>query len=130
MKLEHLDHVAITVSDLDRSMQWYRDVLGLERRFQDAWGDEPPIMMCAGDTCVALFPPSGRPNPVPGADTLAMRHFAFVTNRARWNQARAELKERGIEASFSDHGVSQSVYLMDPDGHTIELTTYELSDGD
>jgi catechol 2,3-dioxygenase-like lactoylglutathione lyase family enzyme len=54
MELQHIDHVAITVSDLQRSIAWYRDALGLERRFQDAWGDVP-TMMCVGETCVALF---------------------------------------------------------------------------
>lgn len=129
MKIDYLDHIAITVSDIARSLAWYRDVLGLERRYKEVWGDVP-TMVCAGETCIALFPPStANPQPSPGKDTLAMRHFAFRVNRANFEQAQHELKARGIECEFEDHTVSHSIYLADPDGHRIELTTYELEEG-
>jgi catechol 2,3-dioxygenase-like lactoylglutathione lyase family enzyme len=47
LKIEHLDHVALAVKDLKRSAQWYQEVLGLERRYQEAWG-EVPTMLGAG----------------------------------------------------------------------------------
>jgi catechol-2,3-dioxygenase len=40
--------------------------------------------------------------------------------------ARAHIAEQGVEARFEDHGNSHSLYLRDPDGHTVELTTYEV----
>lgn len=55
MNLDQIDHVALTVSDPQKSLEWYRDVLGLERRYEDAWGDYP-IVVCAGETGIALFP--------------------------------------------------------------------------
>jgi catechol 2,3-dioxygenase-like lactoylglutathione lyase family enzyme len=45
MHLEQLDHVAIAVRDVERSVEWYRDVLGLERR-HEVWGSYP-AMVCA-----------------------------------------------------------------------------------
>jgi catechol 2,3-dioxygenase-like lactoylglutathione lyase family enzyme len=126
MELQHIDHVAITVSDLARSLAWYRDVLGLERRFEDEWGDVP-TMVCAGETCVALFPSDG-PNPrqVAVRETVSMRHFAFRADRANFEVAQARFRELGIEAESADHGIAQSVYISDPDGHRIEITTYEV----
>jgi len=53
--LQQIDHVALSVTDLEKSVAWYQDVLGLERRYREAWGNYP-VMLCAGSTCVALFP--------------------------------------------------------------------------
>jgi catechol 2,3-dioxygenase-like lactoylglutathione lyase family enzyme len=125
LKLRHIDHVAIAVRDLERSIAWYRDVLGLERRFEDAW-DEPAILS-AGETSVALFRAEGdSPKPPPGGDTIAMRHFAFVTDAAGLAAAGDELRARGIAVREADHGIARSIYLRDPDGHQIEITTYEV----
>ena len=127
VNLDHIDHVAITVRDLQRSMQWYRDVLGLERRYEDAWGGEPPWMTCAGDTCVALFPAEGEIREAPAPpESIAMRHFAFRIDRPGFEEARLDLTQRGLEPRFEDHGVSHSLYIADPDGHRIEITTYDV----
>jgi catechol 2,3-dioxygenase-like lactoylglutathione lyase family enzyme len=126
MKLQHIDHVAINVSDLQRSIEWYRDVLGLERRFQDAWG-EVPTMMCVGETCVALFVSTG---PDQGAvaqpATGSLHHIAFRVDRDNFEAARQRFGDLGIELRSADHGIAQSVYVADPDGHRIEITTYDV----
>ena len=126
MNLEHIDHVAITVSDLQRSIAWYRDILGLERRFRDAWGDVP-TMMCVGETCVALFV-SDRSEQ--GADepreTPSLHHIAFRANRENFEAAQDRFRDLGIEFRPADHGIAQSIYIADPDGHRIEITTYDV----
>ena len=43
LRVEGLDHVALTVRDVSRSVAWYQDVLGLERRYVAVWGDFPAI---------------------------------------------------------------------------------------
>lgn len=126
VRVKHIDHVAIAVRDVLASAAWYQAMFGLERRFDDVWGDEPPVMVCAGDTCVALFPTEGNPAPPPGRDAVAMRHFAFVVDRANFESARETFEERGTEYQFADHEVCHSLYISDPDGHRVELTTYEL----
>jgi len=126
MRVQHIDHVAITVSDLGRSLAWYRDVLGLERRYEEEWGDVP-TMVCAGETCVALFPADGpKPEAVDVRTTVSMRHFAFRVDRANFEVAQDRFRELGIEFESADHGIAQSVYVSDPDGHRIEITTYEV----
>ena len=126
MKLQHIDHVAINVSDLHRSIDWYRDVLGLERRFQDAWGDVP-TMMCVGETCVALFV-SARPDlaAVDQPATGSLHHIGFRVDRDNFEAARQRFSDLGIEFRPADHGIAQSVYVADPDGHRIEITTYDV----
>lgn len=129
LELQHLDHVAITVSDIPASIDWYTSVLGLEHRPIVEWG-EYPQMVCAGETCLALFPASVKaPKPLSDAERQSratMRHFAFRVDRANFERAQGRFKELGIECEFADHGVAHSIYIADPDGHTIELTTYEV----
>jgi catechol 2,3-dioxygenase-like lactoylglutathione lyase family enzyme len=126
MKVQHIDHVAITVSDLKRSLAWYRDVLGLERRHEEEWGDVP-MMLCAGETCVALFPSDAPdPKPVDARKTVSMRHLAFRVDRANFEAAQLSFRKLGFEFESADHGIAQSVYISDPDGHQIEITTYEV----
>ena len=125
-RIDGLDHVAINVRDVARSVAWYRDVLGLERQYQDVWGDSPAVMT-AGGSGLALFPVQGdSPKPRPGRDVLTMRHVAFRVSGADFSAAQRELTARGVAFDFQDHQVSQSIYLHDPDGHEIELTTYDL----
>ncbi len=124
--VKHIDHVAISVTDVHVSAAWYQEMFGLERRFDDVWGDEPPLMVCAGQTCVALFPTEGDPSPAPGRGAIAMRHLAFVLDRANFEAAREIYEESGTQYEFADHEVCHSLYISDPDGHRIELTTYEL----
>ena len=53
-------------------------------------------------------------------------HFAFGTDRRNFLVAQDELTNRGIAFQFQDHEISHSIYFSDPDGHQIEITTYEL----
>ena len=125
MEIAQIDHVAIAVSDVDRSIDWYCEVLGMERRHPE-WGTEP-AMVCAGETCVALFGVEGAAEPSPGRGAVAMRHLAFGVDRAGFDRAQEELAERGIQFDFMDHETAHSVYFADPDGHQLEITTYEFS---
>jgi catechol 2,3-dioxygenase-like lactoylglutathione lyase family enzyme len=126
--LQHLDHVAITVADIPASIGWYTRVLGLEHRAM-AW-DGPPQMLFAGETCLALFPASvNDPRPLSDEEKrarLTMRHFAFRVDRENFEAAQRVFREQGIEFEFADHGPAHSVYISDPDGHTVEITTYEV----
>jgi catechol 2,3-dioxygenase-like lactoylglutathione lyase family enzyme len=125
-RVEGIDHVAIAVRDVERAAAWYQEVLGLERRHQQVWGDYP-AMIGAGNTMIALFPIKGSSaKPTPGPDTVAMRHFAFRVDRKNFIAAQEELRRRKISFEFQDHTVSHSIYFFDPDGHVLELTTYEL----
>jgi catechol 2,3-dioxygenase-like lactoylglutathione lyase family enzyme len=125
-ELERLDHVALTVTDVDSSIEWYRDVLGLELVHEKEWGRNPAFLT-AGSTGLALFPAQGSDPPPKGhPDGLAMWHVAFGADRGNFDSARQELESRDIRYSFSDHGIAHSIYLHDPDGHLVEITTYEV----
>jgi len=126
MQLEGIDHVAVGVRDVERSAKWYIEVLGFERLYEDAWGGVPTFVG-KGNTGIALFParPNAKPAPTTHRD-IRMLHLAFRADRENFLAAQRELKKRGIKFEFQDHEISQSVYFLDPDGHQLEITTYEL----
>ena len=94
MQLEGLDHVALSVWDVQRAAQWYIDVLGFERRYADVWG-EIPTFVCKGTTGIALFPP--RSGSTSGGGEIRMLHLAFRADRENFLAAQHELKKRGID---------------------------------
>ncbi len=121
-----LDHVAIGVGDVGRSQLFYEDVLGLERTHEE-W--DVPVVMSASGTGIALFPKELHPSSTPDdIDPPAIRvlHIAFRLDREGFVAARAALGRMGVAAHCSDHGISHSIYLRDPEGHQIELTTYDV----
>lgn len=122
---EGIDHIAIAVRDVRASVIWYQDVLGLERLHEDQWGDFPAVVGKAA-TAIALFPVAGEPKPRPGPETIAMRHIAFRLDRPNFESAKRDFSERGITFTEQHHGISDSFYFVDPDGHQIEFTTYDL----
>ena len=122
MELEGIDHVAMSVRDVERAAQWYIDVLGFKRLHEGIWGGVP-IFIGKGTTALALFPAK---SDKPASGDIRMLHLALRANRKNFLAAQEELKQRGIKFEFQDHEISHSIYFHDPDGHALEITTYEL----
>ncbi len=126
MQLEGIDHVAVGVRDVERSAKWYIEVLGFERLYEDAW-DGVPTFVGKGNTGIALFPASPDAKSTPSSHRdLRIFHLAFRADRENFLAAQRELEKREIKFEFQDHEISHSIYFHDPDGHVLEITTYEL----
>ena len=126
MQLEGIDHIAMGVRDIEHSANWYVDVLGFERLHEGMWNGVPTFIG-KGNTGIALFPAS--PNAKSGPSTrrdVQMLHLAFRADRENFLAAQRELEKRGIQFEFQDHEISHSIYFRDPDGHILEITTYDL----
>jgi catechol 2,3-dioxygenase-like lactoylglutathione lyase family enzyme len=124
MQLEGIDHVAMGVRDIERSAKWYIDILGFERFHEGMWKGVPTFIG-KRNTGIALFPASHEAK-TSGHREIRMLHLAFRADRENFLAAQRELEKRGIEFEFQDHEISHSIYFRDPDGHQLEITTYEL----
>lgn len=123
-EIKALDHVALAVSNVDKSAAWYCDVLGFKREHEGMWNGIP-LFVAKGDAAIALFPVRGERSTSSGGARVL--HFALRADRKNFLTAQRELKARGIEFDFQDHEVAHSIYFRDPDGHQIEITTYEVA---
>lgn len=117
-----IGHVHLKVSDLDRAIDFYSGVLGFEVQVRDpsgaaflgAGGYHHHLGLNTWDSKDGTPPPRGH---------TGLFHTAFLyPDRAQLADALRRVKEAGyaIEGA-SDHGVSEAIYLSDPDGNGVEL---------
>src|SRR5438552_13013964 len=108
-RLQRLDHVSLNVSDRQRSIDWYHDVLGLTLTNEPRRDDWPAFMGDFG-ACIALF--QGQPTPPAerSDESVGFRHVAFMVGKHDLERAQAHLAELGVTFRFEDHGDSHSVY--------------------
>jgi catechol-2,3-dioxygenase len=123
-ELEGLDHIALAVADVERSANWYLEVLGFERRFEGMW-DGVPVFVGKGRTALALFPRGSDRGPGRLRESGGVLHFAMRADRKNFLAAQRDLTSRGIAFHFQDHEISHSIYFRDLDGFEVEITTYE-----
>lgn len=117
-----IGHVHLKVSDLERSIQFYTEALGFE--VTQRVGDSAAGLSFGGyhhhlglNTWHSL---GGKP-PAPGATGLYHLAILYPTRRDL-ARALARLLAAGVQLDgASDHGVSEALYLHDPDGNGIEL---------
>jgi catechol-2,3-dioxygenase len=118
--LTRLQHLVLWVSDLERSVRFYRDVLGFEVKSQSPRGAFLRIPGSPDDHHLGLFAQAGV---APPSERVArMYHSAWeVADIADLARARRRLTEAGALVGCSDHGVSLSLYAKDPDGLEFEI---------
>lgn len=117
-----IGHVHLKVADLDRAIAFYSGVLGFD--VQQKYGNQAAFLS-AGDyhhhIGLNTWESRGGTPPPPGHSGLY--HTAFLySDRAALGDAILRLREAGISLTgAADHGVSEAVYLDDPDGNGVEL---------
>jgi catechol 2,3-dioxygenase len=117
-----IGHVHLKVADLERAVSFYRDVLGFEvtqrygagAAFLSAGGYHHHIGLNVWESRGGAPPPQG---------TTGLYHVAILyPSRALLADALLRLERAGIALDgASDHGVSEALYLRDPDGNGLEL---------
>ena len=117
-----IGHVHLKVADLERALAFYRDVLGFE--VTQHFGNSAAFIS-AGDyhhhIGLNTWESAGGSPPPPG--TTGLYHLAILyPTRALLADALRRLMKAGIPLDgASDHGVSEALYLRDPDGNGVEL---------
>jgi catechol 2,3-dioxygenase len=117
-----IGHVHLKVADLDRAIGFYRDVLGFE--LMQRMGDQAAFLSAGGyHHHIGLNTWESRGGSPPATGTTGLYHVAIrYPDRAGLADALKRLVESRVPLTgASDHGVSEALYLNDPDGNGIEL---------
>ncbi|HSC74155.1 MAG TPA: VOC family protein [Gaiellaceae bacterium] len=117
-----IGHVHLKVSDLERAVAFYRDVLGFE--VQHRYGDQAAFLSAGGyHHHIGLNTWESQDGPPPPRGTTGLFHVAIrYPDRKTLAQAVQAVIDAGVPLSgASDHGVSEAIYLHDPDQNGIEL---------
>jgi catechol 2,3-dioxygenase len=123
MKAHYLGHVVFYVEDVERSLAFYRDLLGF-REVGRTFGGKAAALTSGRTHHELLLIEVG---PAPGPPTGPHRGLYHIgikigDSLEALRLAKAELDRAGIKVTgTSDHTVSQSLYLADPDGNEVEL---------
>ena len=122
MQIKALGHVVLKVRDLERSIAFYRDILGMKEvaRYHGAM-----VFFSFGSNhhdlgLLQLGEQAIQPDP----SSIGLYHAAFKVGDSldELRECKSHLERHGVPIlGMSDHGVSQSLYLKDPDGIEIEL---------
>ena len=116
----HLGAVRLQVSDLERSIKWYQDVLGLELR--DRTGPSVSLVVKGESEALIELREKKGIRPVPRSGLLGLYHYAILLpDRLALGRFIGHLAKLGMHAGMSDHFVSEAVYINDPDGLGIEV---------
>jgi catechol 2,3-dioxygenase len=117
-----IGHVHLKVADLDRALDFYCGVLGFE--LQQRLGDEAAFISAGGyhhHIGLNTWHSRGGSPPPPGSTGLFHTAIRYPTRRALADALR-RVADAGIPLTgASDHGVSEALYLDDPDGNGVEL---------
>lgn len=117
-----IGHVHLKVANIDRALAFWRDVIGLE--VQQTYGDQAVFLSAGGyHHHIALNTWESKEGAWPPPGTTGLFHVALLyPSRAALATALQRLLDAGwpLEGA-SDHGVSEALYLRDPDGNGVEL---------
>jgi catechol 2,3-dioxygenase len=123
IQIERVGHVVLKVRSLERSVPFYRDVLGL--REVARLGERMVFFSATGENHhdLALLE-VGEAATRPPREAVGLYHVALKIggHLDQLRAAKAHLEAHGVQiAAISDHRVSQSIYLSDPDGNGLEV---------
>jgi len=123
MKAHYLGHVVFYVKDLERSLVFYRDLLGF-REVGRIFNGAAAALTSGRTHHELLLIQVGDAPPPPQGRRLGLYHIGIKVGDSldELRAAKKELERAGVEiGGMSDHTVSQSLYLHDPDGNEVEL---------
>lgn len=115
-------HVHLRVANLDRAMAFYRDVLGFE--LTQRMGRGAAFVSAGGyhhHVGLNIWESQGGAPPAPGSTGLYHVAFLYPSRRALADALRRLVRAGVTLDGAADHGVSEALYLRDPDGNGVEL---------
>ena len=124
-----LDHVAIRVSNIERALEFYHDLLGLEIRDRERFeaGEVPYVAVVAGGRHIHLVP-TDEPVDVAGEHLCLLLRSTEMETKAEIETLLDELRAAGVTVEdgepykrYGAYGRDWAAYVRDPDGRRVEL---------
>jgi catechol 2,3-dioxygenase-like lactoylglutathione lyase family enzyme len=128
-----IDHVAITVSNVESTLIWYESVLGAESLYVDLWraGTIPVVILQVGASRLSIHDAAAPGTPGASAPTVGSVDLCF-----RWKGSIAAaivkieslgitIEEGPVDRPASNGVFGQSIYIRDPDANLIELLSVD-----
>jgi glyoxylase I family protein len=135
IRITQLDHIVLNVSDVDRSVKFYTDVLGLQperlAEFKAGKVGFPSVRINA-DTIIDLFPIQSRAREENAGQKAEgnLNHFCMVVGKEDFSSIVDYLKANDVNiregpiSRWGARGRAMSVYFLDPDANEIEIRCY------
>lgn len=129
MPIRSLDHVAITCTDLEATLAFYKRVLGATTHYEEQWraGTIPVVILQLGACRMSLHSAAApaKPHarvPMPGSEDVCFRFDGSIAEAvALLEQHGVAIVEGPVARPAADGTLGQSVYFRDPDGNLLEL---------
>lgn len=130
LQIIEMDHIVLNVSDIERSLAFYIDVLGLggERLEEFRRGEVGfPSVRINDDSVIDLMSTPGNSDP---AATKNLNHYCLVTRSVDLAQVAEGLRAQGVRvvqepvSRWGARGQATSIYILDPDENEIEIRCY------
>jgi catechol 2,3-dioxygenase-like lactoylglutathione lyase family enzyme len=132
IRITAMDHIVLNVADIDRSLEFYTEVLGLDGERVDEFRSGkvgfPSVRINEG-TIIDLFPARER-QPTGEKINGNLNHFCLVVDAGEFAAAVEHLKHsriairEGPVSRWGARGRATSVYFLDPDGNEVEIRAY------
>ena len=129
--LRGLDHIAISVKDLERSLKFYTEVLGLEVTEREYSKPGIEYFLDCGPVLIGLIQgeSSGEKHLLQDGG-FGGNHVSFPVHSRDFDAVVADVRQRNIPITFlKKREKSWSLYFLDPDGNKLEVTAWPLEDG-
>lgn len=131
VKITELDHIVLRVQDVERSLRFYTEVLGLQPERVPQWqaGEVRfPSLRLNADTIIDLF--ASDQEPLGGEAPRNLDHFCMVIEPTDMEALKASFQQMGVDIQagpgkrWGSHGDGISLYIYDPDNNVVELRHY------
>ena len=131
VKITELDHIVLRVRDVETSLRFYTQVLGLPSERVEQWRAGEirfPSARLNADTIIDFFPSEQKPIGREGAKN--QDHFCMVIEPTDMEELKAKFEGIGVDIQagpdkrWGSHGDGISLYIYDPDDNVVELRHY------
>lgn len=116
--IDHIERVDLRVQDVERSLRFYRGVVGLEVAEQDGGH---AVLRAPGGPAILTLDSTGVTGPAVRRATGLFHTAIRFPDRPSLADALARLADAGLQIGGGDHAVSEALYIDDPDGNGVEL---------